>query len=219
MKKLNQRNRLYQLDIPIIGITGGIASGKSSFSSILKSNGLEVIDADKLVKIIYSKKESRNFIENISKDFIKDEEIYFPSLRKWFFENKENQKKVEDFIYQKLEKEFISASKLSNNKNKFILYDIPLLFEKKLQGLFDLTVCIYTGPQNQLSRLMARDNISEDLAKSILKNQMQIDLKKDLADMSIDNSGHIKSLELEALNFKQYLLSQFSSRFLGTRIK
>ena len=75
-----------------------------------------------------------------------------------------------------------------------LFYDIPLLFEKKLQDQFDITICIFSKPETQLDRLINRDGISEDGAQKILKAQMPIDEKADLADFVIDNNNDKSSL-------------------------
>ncbi len=77
--------RLYHIDIPIIGLTGGIATGKSTVSKMLIENGLPLICADSLVKEIYKDNEAKAFIRNLVPDAIINDEINFPALREHFF--------------------------------------------------------------------------------------------------------------------------------------
>lgn len=85
--KLTTENRLYHLNIPIIAITGGIATGKSTVSKLISAMGFKVIDADSLVKKIYSDDETISFIKTIAPECIDGEfKIIFPKLREYFFQ-------------------------------------------------------------------------------------------------------------------------------------
>ena len=192
--KLDKNQRFYQLERPIIGLTGGIATGKSSASKYLKSKGFPLIDADSLVKKIYAQDETIDFVKSCSESYInQDNNIDFKLLRKDVFNSASLKEKVENFIYARLPKAFNSElDKLE--PNGAIIYDIPLLFEKNLASQFDITICIGTSLEIQLERVMQRDRISEDLARSIIDNQMSIIEKIKKADFHIDNSSNIKCL-------------------------
>ena len=188
--------RLYGLIIPIIGLTGGIATGKSSVSSILQKRGFPVIDADKLVHQIYADSKTIAFIESLAPTSIIDRKIDFKVLRKLFFSDKEIQKRIEDFIYKELPDAFKAA--LDKFKDpQFIIYDVPLLFEKNLQLSLDFTVLVYCEQKTQIKRLLDRDNIDLSLAQSILSKQLPIDNKRDMTNYVINNSGSINELELQ----------------------
>lgn len=191
--KLTKENRLYGLDIALIGLTGSIATGKSSATQYLKSIGHPVIDADKLVKDIYSKDESIKFIQSIQPSLISGRTINFIKLRELFFNDQDVKFKVESYIYSKLEAQFreeISSTNITN----YIIYDIPLLFEKNLESNFDLTICVHSSPEIQIQRLMLRDKINKELAQNIISSQINIDTKKFKSDLVIDNNENIKTL-------------------------
>lgn len=183
----SQQDRLYQTSIPIIGLTGGIATGKSTVSNLLKERGFSIIDADKMVKEVYELPETIKLLKDNWPETFIDGEIHFPTLREKFFKNPEVKTKLENHIYSLLPKIF---NKNLNELGKvdFVIYDIPLLFEKNMGQLFDLTILVYAPRKIQLTRLVNRDGISEDMADVILSHQMDIEVKKGLADFVLDNS-------------------------------
>ena len=188
--------RLYQSTCPIIGLTGGIATGKSSVSTKLKELGHKVICADKLVKDIYKLEETKVFLNNHFASALINNEIDFKVLREIVFSNKESKEILEDFIYKRLPEAFNNELKLIGQAD-VLIYDVPLLFEKKMNEQFDLTICVYTNKRTQIKRLMQRDSITENLAKKIISNQLPIDEKKELSNFTIDNQKGHDHLELE----------------------
>ncbi len=185
--RLPSEKRLYQLEVPVIGLTGGIATGKSTVSKYLASKGLPVIDADLLVKEVYQKPEVVNFISLNYPEVIMNGEIHFPYLREKVFSNPKVKAEVEKMIYSHLPEAFHSAW-LKFKKPDFIIYDVPLLFEKGMGPLFDLTILVYAPRDIQKVRSMARDGMNEDLAEKLLNSQMDIEEKKKKAEIVIDNS-------------------------------
>src|SRR6476661_1063578 len=107
--KLEPGFRLYNLDKPIIALTGGIATGKSTVTKMLEAKGLQVIDADALVKSIYRKEETKNFIKTVFSVAWGNEEISFPKLRELVFQNPKVKEAVETFIYARLPEAFREA--------------------------------------------------------------------------------------------------------------
>ena len=187
LNRLSKDQRLYQLDVPVIGLTGGIATGKTTVSQKLQEEGFAVINADHLVKDIYALPETFEFIRSEFPDVIINEQIQFPLLRQFVFANSENKVKIENFIYARLAQAFNAAFN-KFDQPQMIIYDVPLLFEKCLQPLFDMTVLVYAPREIQRTRLMKRDNVLEEMAETMLKSQMDIEEKKAKADFIIDNS-------------------------------
>ena len=198
--------RLYKSITPIIGLTGSIATGKSTVTDILKAKGLQIIDADKLVKSIYSKKETLIFFETNYPQVIQQNEILFPKLRELFFSDQEVKKNVENFIYTHLPQAFDEAkSKLDLSCADFIIYDVPLLFEKSLEGFLDKTITVYCPESIQIERLLSRDKIDKELAQKIIKSQISIEVKAQKSDFIIDNSKDISHLESNVLKLLKLL--------------
>jgi dephospho-CoA kinase len=194
--KLTSETRLYNTLLPVIALTGGIATGKSSVAKILKDLGVPVIDADGLIKSIYKSQKTINFIKAVAPQVVHDDSIInFKLLREEFFNNSSLKVKIENFLYEKLPSEFTKAlEKLDLSKFEFVVYDIPLLFEKKLQSKFDLSLLVYCPANIQISRLVKRDTIDEELAKNILSQQLDIESKKAMSDFVITNDKSPEAL-------------------------
>ncbi len=186
-RKLNATNRLYHLDRPILGLTGGIATGKSSVTRLLEARGIAVIDADKLVKEIYAGDEAREFVRT-SLPTAWEGGINFRKLRELVFSDPAIKAQVEGFIYERLPAVFGQASRRVTGQD-FYVYDVPLLFERKLEPLMDTTVVVYTPRELQRTRLIQRDGLDDEAAERILNQQLDIEEKKRRADILIDNSG------------------------------
>ena len=203
--RLTSQNILHGLNIPVIGLTGGIATGKSTVAKFFRNKGLPILDADELVKNIYAKDETRNFIKQNFSTAIQHDRIHFPTLREIFFNDAKAKDEIERFIYQRLPQEFLDAlTKLGNPD--FIIYDVPLLFEKKLNLLVDLTVVVYAPRGVQRARLMKRDGILDEMAQNILNHQEDIEDKKSKADFIIDNSQSETELREEIEQFLRKIL-------------
>ena len=195
MKKLASKwitkdptTRLYNIPVPIVGLTGGIATGKTTIAQMFRDENIPVIDADRLVKNIYQKKESFDFVEKHFLEAIIDETIHFKTLRELAFKTPQNQAKLETFIYAQMPAAFKEAYS-EFGPHEYIVYDVPLLFEKGLHSKTDVSVCAYSPRSIQLERLVKRDNISIELAETILSKQMDIEEKKKKADLFIENIG------------------------------
>lgn len=192
--------RLYQIPVPIIGLTGGIGTGKSTVAEILRSHGIPVIDADGLVKNIYKKSETLDFISKHFPHAIEDGMIVFKKLRETVFVDARAKKLIEDFIYASMPEEFKKAFGQFDHP-LFVVYDVPLLFEKNLSSLVDLSVCVYAPRPLQIERIVKRDNSSVELATKILENQMDIEEKKKRSDLIIDNTRELSDLKILVEHF------------------
>jgi dephospho-CoA kinase len=197
----NQSTRLYSIPVPIIGLTGGIATGKSTVANLFRLENVPVIDADQLVKGIYKKEESLNFIKENFAEATDGNSINFKILREVAFKTPENQQLIEQFIYAQMPEAFTEAFQSFSNP-AFIVYDVPLLFEKKLDKKIDVSVCTYSPRAIQLARLIARDHIKEELAQTILSRQMNIEDKKLASDLVIENMTTFEELKI---NFEKFL--------------
>lgn len=203
--KLDTNNRLYSLSMPIIGLTGGIATGKTTAAKILKQKNVPVIDADALVKDIYALEATKSLISSEAPSAMRDNEIDFKELRQLFFKDERLKERLEGHIYGLLPEAFAFRLK-QYPRAKFIVYDVPLLFEKGLHSKVDLSLLVYAPRETQISRLLKRDNIQLPLAESILSHQTPIDEKKKQADYVIENTRDIKHLEQEVNKFLRKVL-------------
>ncbi len=201
----NQQSRLYSCSVPIIGITGSIATGKSSVTKLLRKQGFKVIDADNLIRNIYKESETLEFLElNFSTKVIQDNKIDFKKLREVFFADNKAKKILEEFLYKRLPEAFIQELH-SHNRVDFIFYDVPLLFEKNLETKLDKTAVVFCPRSTQVERLTKRDKITLSLAQTIIDSQIDIDKKKSMANFLIDNSSSMENLEKSVDNFLSQL--------------
>ncbi len=212
MNNLNPESRLYSCPYPIVGITGGIATGKSTFSSFLKDDGFTVFDADQMVKQIYSYQESLDFIKEKSPSSLKENSIDFKDLRLKFFSSKELKITIEKYIYQKLEELFIKKYKEINSlKNQTLFYDAALIFENALHKKIDETILIYSDIAVQMERVMKRDAVDAASAKSIISAQMPIEDKMVLTKHRINNSSTVDNLKKSYISMLNLLFPSIDS--------
>ncbi len=199
-KKLTPEVRLHTLGVPIIGLTGGIATGKSTVAELLIKRGLPVINADHLVKGIYAKEDTKDFIRRNYPDVILADEIDFKKLREKVFTDPQVKEEIETHIYARLKNAFSEAYR-KLGEPEFVVYDVPLLFEKKLDSVVDMKVLVYAPESIQRKRLMSRDGHEETIARTIMASQLNIEDKKSRADFVIDNSSTLTELAREVDNF------------------
>lgn len=174
-----------------VGLTGGIASGKSTSVSILLENGFKVIDSDTIVKNILSEDEEviRYIEKEFGNQFVYNNKILKKEFGNYIFTYKDERIKYENFImdkiFNKINEEFLFHEK---NHEKLCILDAPLLIEKNLHKEMDYVVLIWVSVEEQLKRLMDRDKIDEENAIKRINSQMNIDFKKQFADFIVDNS-------------------------------
>lgn len=203
--KLSPGERLYQYDKPIVALTGGIATGKSTVTKLLEKKGLTIIDADQLVKAIYATQESKDFIQKNYPSAWSHDEIDFKKLRELVFSDSNVKSNVEGYIYQRLPEAFKEATTKIKNQD-FYVYDVPLLFERALETKVDLTILVYAPRNVQLARLIDRDGSTEEIGNKILDQQIDIEEKKEKSDLVIDNSGSMIELAAEVDNLLLQIL-------------
>ena len=176
----------------IIGITGGIASGKSTVTNFLRQKGFQVVDADAVVHQL-QKPGGRLFealVQHFGQEIILENgELNRPLLASLIFSNTEEQEWSKQIQGEIIREELASLrDKLAQTESIFFM-DIPLLFEQDYSSWFNETWLVYVEPDVQMERLMKRDQLSKDLAISRLAAQWTLEKKKGLASQVIDNNG------------------------------
>lgn len=190
----------------IVGLTGGIASGKSTVSNLFRKYGIEIVDADKVAKEVSEKKESIEKISNIfGKDILdSDGKIVREKLREKAFKNRELLQELNKIIHPQV-MEYFKRKKEENSKDEILIFDIPLLYETKMEYLCDKIIVVGVDVQKQIRRVVARDGSSEELAKKIIFNQMPLDEKIKKADIVIMNDGTLDGLEAKVMKIYREL--------------
>ena len=193
----------------IIGLTGGIGSGKSAATKILKEIGLKNIDLDQITHDLM-KPGKIGYIE-IKKEFGGkyidiNNAIDRKLLRNEIFSSLELKKRIESILHPIIFKE--CNKKLNKLKHeKYLVLVIPLLFETKTYtNLIDESLLIDCSFRTQIERVINRDDVSEALANRIIKNQMSRDKKLLLADKVILNDGNIHNLKVQLESYYKNLL-------------
>ena len=181
----------------IIGITGGIASGKSTVTEFLRQKGFQVVDADAVVHQL--QKPGGLLYQVLAEHFgekvlLENGELNRPLLASLIFSNPEEQE------WSKRTQGEIISEELAALRNQFaqtealFFMDIPLLFEQNYASWFDETWLVYVNRDVQLERLMKRDQISKEAAESRLNSQWTLERKISLASHSLDNNGNQEQL-------------------------
>lgn len=190
----------------IVGLTGGIASGKSTVSNLFRKCGIEIVDADKVAKEVSEKKESIEKISSIfGKDILdSDGKIIREKLREKAFKNRELLQELNKIIHPQV-MEYFKRKKEENSKDEILIFDIPLLYEAKMEYLCDKIIVVGVDVQKQIRRVVARDGSSKELAKKIISNQMPLDEKIKKADIVIMNDGTLDELEEKVMKIYREL--------------
>ncbi len=180
----------------IIGLTGGIATGKSTVAKFLEELKITVIDSDKIAHEILTYQDT---IDKIKREFgeiviDKDGSINRKKLGEIVFDDLNKLKKLESITHHKIF-EVINKRIKQNRDDKIIVLDAPLLFETELDNEVDETWVVYTDKETQIKRLKKRDDLDRKDALKRIKAQMPLKEKIKKADIVIDNSGTKEELK------------------------
>ena len=191
-----------------IAITGNIGSGKTTISNILLKAGYKVFQCDKEISNLYLVKNLKNEIKNTFENkvknlFFKNGRINKIALSDYVFSSSMQLRRLEKIIYYYLEitkKDFLEK----NKKKEILFFDIPLLFEKKLEDEYDFIIYLFLNKESQKKRVLKRKNMSEDKLKKILKNQKNFSKSKKIS-LLIDTNKKKVEVKQTLLEFIQKL--------------
>ncbi|MBT2648203.1 dephospho-CoA kinase [Bacillus sp. ISL-34] len=179
----------------IIGITGGIASGKSSVSLYLQELGFTIVDADLASRAVVEPGEEayHQVVKAFGEDILlTDGNIDRVKLGSIIFNDQEKRLLLNSIVHPAVRNWMrLKTEAALSSGEETVFMDIPLLFESKLTFMVDKTLLIYVDEQVQLQRLMNRNGLSETEALARINSQMPLADKKALADAVIDNNGDI----------------------------
>ena len=195
----------------ILGLTGGIASGKSTVSTYLAQKGALIVDADLIARQVVAKKSSglKQIVAKFGEEILTASgELDRKKLGKLVFSNKELLKALTDITGPLIRTEILREIQAAKKAQvKLVVLDIPLLFETGYQTLCDKVMVVTIPSKLQLERVMKRDNLSAAEARKRIANQLPASKRNELADVLIDNSKSVaetyqqvlKWLKIEAL--------------------
>jgi dephospho-CoA kinase len=198
----------------IIGLTGGIVSGKSTVARMFKDLGAKIVDADKLGhKVILPQGAAwKRIIKIFGEDILqKDQTINREKLGKIVFANQNLLKKLNKIthpeIIKLIKKEISLAKDNSKEEKKILIIDAALIYETKIDRLMDKIIVVYLDKEEQLKRLIKRNNLSEKEALQKIKSQIPLKEKIEIADYVIDNSNSLDKTKEQVETIWQEIVS------------
>lgn len=188
-------------DVVIIGITGGIGSGKSTIANWIREKGYHVISSDEVAReLMQTNIDLKNkLIANFGDDiYLENGDLNKSLLSDIIFdENKSQVKKVNQTVHPyAIEAIMNQLENLANEGNKLLFVESALMFESGMAEGYDYIVTVFTDEKNVLDRVKSRSGLSDEKTRTIMKSQLNPIEKKKLADFVIDNNGTVDELRV-----------------------
>lgn len=180
----------------IIGLTGSIASGKSTVANMLSEMGFPIIDADLVARVVVEK--GTTTLETIKEVFgtqviHEDGTLNREELGALIFSDPSKRKQLNDIMHPAIREEMlVQRQQLVQQGHPVIIMDIPLLFESRLQSFVDKILVVTVTEQKQLERLMARNGFTHEEARLRIQSQLPLSVKEEGADAVIYNNETIE---------------------------
>ena len=196
-----------------VGLTGGIATGKSTVVRMLVKKGARVIDHDALVHALQEPGRPvwTRIVETFGRGILDDGgRIDRKKLGGLVFGSEDRRRALEGIVHPAVLEEAARERERIRREDgqAIVLSDIPLLLEVGMQGLFDLILLVYAPPEVQIARVMKRNHLTRDEAAARLAAQMPIDEKLERADVVIRNDGTMKELQTRVDEIWEELLAR-----------
>ena len=191
----------------VIGLTGGIGTGKSTVSQILKEKKFPVIDLDIIAhEVIKFPKVVEKIVENFGKEVLEYNNtgnwiVSREKLGRVIFGNREKRLILNSVMHPEILRIMREKILECKKENKIIFVEIQLLFEVQWEKEFDYILLVSAEKETQIKRILSRDNRSKEEALSIINSQMSLDEKKKRSDYVIENDGNIQDLEKKVDDF------------------
>jgi dephospho-CoA kinase len=178
----------------LLGVTGSIATGKTTVAAMLEELGARTIDFDILSRVVVEpgKPAWNDIVAYFGEQVLnEDKTLDRDKLREIVFKNLEEKKKLEGFLHPRIGEEFIRLVEkyAGEDPDAIIQAVVPLLIEVNMHPLFHNILMVYASEEEQKRRLMARDNCTEEMAMNMIRSQLSVDEKKGYCDLIVDNSG------------------------------
>lgn len=200
------------MKVLIVGLTGGIVSGKSTVARMFKQLGADTIDADNIARIIVQpgKKAWKNIVHYFGKEILKDnQEINRKELARIVFADKEKLEKLNNITHPEIMA--IIKNKIEEMRSKgcvnatISIIEVPLLFEAGMEYMMDRIIVVYLNREEQIKRLHIRNNLTQEEAINRIDSQMSLEKKLKKADYVIDNSASLSHTRIQVKQIWQEL--------------
>ena len=195
----------------VVGLTGGIGSGKSAATAIFEDLGIDVVDADLASReaVLPGSKA----LDQIQRKFgneilLEDQSLNRAKLREIIFDNPEDKTWLEQLLHPEIR--HIIQSKLENSSSEYVILVSPLLFETDQHEFCNTTILIDSSFNSQVSRTSKRDSVSEDSVKKIISAQMSRDDKLKIAKIVINNDDSLEQLESNIKKVHENLIKELT---------
>lgn len=175
----------------VLGITGGIATGKSSVIDYIKKLHIPVVDADLIAReiVLPEKPALKELVQYFGKQIIDEQGcLDRKKLADIVFNNQEELHQLDLLLAPYLRAEIKRQIELNQKKSPIVVVDVPLMYEKGYDEWMDQVAVVYCTPQQQLDRLMQRNHLDELQAKQRIHSQLPIDIKRQMAEVVFDNT-------------------------------
>ena len=179
----------------IIGLTGSIASGKSTIAEMIRAYDIPIVDGDVIARQVVEKGSPtlQKIVESFGQDVLtEDGELNRPKLGEIIFSNNVKRQQLNSIMHPAIREEMLRKRDAYVAEGKHVVMDIPLLFESKLQHFVEKILVVTVSPELQLERLMKRNNLTEKEAKMRIASQLPLSEKEAGADAVIYNNGTIE---------------------------
>jgi dephospho-CoA kinase len=183
----------------VVGLTGGIASGKSTVADMIKQMGIEVIDADIEARRAVEIGETAyvQIVTYFGEEILNDNRtINRTKLGEIIFNDSQKRQKLNEIVHPEVRRRMNEKKEAAILRgDKVVVLDIPLLFESGLTHMVELVLLVYVEEEVQLHRLMSRNQLTEEEALARIRSQMPITEKVKLADKVINNNGTVEQTQ------------------------
>lgn len=190
----------------IIGLTGGIGSGKSTVTKLFSSYGVPIIDADTIARQVTSPGQPalREICALFGEEIVDDNgQLKRKQLRNIIFSDRQKREQLEAILHPLIQQRMLEQAAMASHRAAYAILSIPLLLESGWQHLLDRILVIDTNERNQLQRTMQRDNIDKKTAQTIIDTQINRQDRLLAADDIIDNEGSIDELQQQVQQLHQ----------------
>jgi len=181
----------------IIGLTGGIASGKTTVTEYLRQQGFPIVDADVISRSVVEPghKGLEAVVNAFGSQILEGDQLNRKKLRRIIFDDESKRLLLNGILHPIIHEEILyQIEEHQKNNETIIIFDAPLLLENKLQHMVDSVWVVSTSLDKQIDRVMSRDDINREEALKIINRQMSLEEKASKADLVLINNDGIEDL-------------------------